>query len=67
MDVEPEEYVDEFAIHKLLGEGGQAKYNIFNLVSTWAVAMDTIMLSRSMLVEPPKRQHIALRLNSWGR
>jgi hypothetical protein len=34
MDIEPEQCVDEFAIHRLLGEGGQAKYSTSNLAST---------------------------------
>lgn len=34
MDIEPEQYVDEFAIHRLLGEGGQAKYSTYYVVFT---------------------------------
>lgn len=34
MDIEPEQYVDEFAIRRLLGEGGQAKYSPSYSVST---------------------------------
>lgn len=45
--MEAEQYADEYTVHLLLGEGGQAKYLIPHSASTLAAKITLFMLSKS--------------------
>ena len=59
--MEIEQYADDYKIHLLLGEGGQAKYPSKHSVSILAPRMATLSLSRSISQAPAKKKPLRLR------